>query len=110
MTRTFPDTVDVAIVGSGPCGAAYARVLSEQCPGATIATFEVGPLLADPPGVHVKNIVDDEERGRAQRRSEGPQPLAADTPTDTMEGYAADGAPAGPARHVPAGRRLAAAR
>jgi choline dehydrogenase-like flavoprotein len=92
MSRTFPDRVDVAIVGSGPCGAAYARVLSEQCPGATIATFEVGPLLADPPGVHVKNIVDDEERARAQRRSEGPQPLAADTPTDTMEGYA-DAAP-----------------
>ena len=32
MTR-FPDTVDVAIVGSGPTGAAYARILSEQVPG-----------------------------------------------------------------------------
>ncbi|MGY1625016.1 GMC oxidoreductase [Geodermatophilus sp. SYSU D00965] len=88
MTRTFPDRVDVAIVGSGPCGAAYARVLSERCPDATIATFEVGPLLADPPGVHVKNIVDADERALAQRRSEGPAPLGADTPTDTMEGYA----------------------
>src|SRR3954469_5009726 len=88
MTRTFPDSVDVAIVGSGPAGAAYARILSERAPQATIATFEVGPLLADPPGLHVKNIVDPDERARAQRLSEGPQPLADGTPTDTMEGYA----------------------
>ncbi|MGY1802465.1 GMC oxidoreductase [Blastococcus sp. SYSU D00922] len=88
MTRNFPDSVDVAIVGSGPCGAAYARILSERCPSATIATFEVGPLLADPPGGHVKNIVDPVERARAQRLSEGPAPLDAGTPTDTMDGYA----------------------
>src|SRR3954451_13798761 len=92
MTRTFPDSVDVAIVGSGPAGAAYARILSERAPQATVVTFEVGPLLADPPGVHVKNIVDPEQRARAQRLSEGPQPRAADTPTDTIEGYA-DAAP-----------------
>ncbi|GAB3309251.1 GMC family oxidoreductase [Geodermatophilus aquaeductus] len=90
MTRTLPARVDVAIVGSGPCGAAYARVLSEQCPDATIAVFEVGPLLADPPGTHVKNIVDPDERARAQRRSEGPAPLPAGTPTDTNEGYATE--------------------
>ena len=30
MSRSFPPAVDVAIVGSGPNGAAYARVLSEQ--------------------------------------------------------------------------------
>ncbi|HEY8306082.1 MAG TPA: GMC oxidoreductase [Lapillicoccus sp.] len=87
MTRTFPDLVDVAIVGSGPCGAAYARILSERCPSATVATFEVGPLLADPPGVHVKNIVDPAARAQAQRLSEGPAPQRDDTPTDTLEGY-----------------------
>jgi choline dehydrogenase-like flavoprotein len=92
MTRTFPSSVDVAIVGSGPTGAAYARILSESCPAAVVATFEVGPLLADPPGVHVKNIVDPDQRALAQRRSEGPAPLDAGTPTDTMEGYA-DSAP-----------------
>jgi choline dehydrogenase-like flavoprotein len=92
MTRTFPSSVDVAIVGSGPTGAAYARILSESCPDAVVATFEVGPLLADPPGVHVKNIVDPDQRALAQRRSEGPAPLGAGTPTDTMEGYA-DSAP-----------------
>ena len=92
MTRTFPDSVDVAIVGSGPCGAAYARILSERAPAATIATFEVGPLLADLPGMHVKNIVDPAERARAQRLSEGPAPLGDGTSTDTMDGYA-DAAP-----------------
>ena len=98
MSRVLPDLVDVVIVGSGPTGAAYARILSELSPGASIATFEVGPLLADPPGVHVKNIVDPAERARAQRLSEGPRPQGADTPTDTMDGYARRSAAAGPAR------------
>ena len=49
MTR-YPDAVDVAIVGSGPTGAAYARILSEQAPQATVAMFEVGPTVSDPPG------------------------------------------------------------
>ena len=87
MSRTLPDSVDVVIVGSGPTGAAYARILSELSPDAKIATLEVGPLLADPPGVHVKNIADPAERARAQRLSEGPQPQGSDTPTDTMQGY-----------------------
>jgi pyranose oxidase len=72
VSRNFPSRVDVAIVGSGPTGAAYARVLSELRPDLDLMTFEVGPLLADLPGIHVKNIVDDDERAGAQRRSEGP--------------------------------------
>ncbi|MFE7846166.1 GMC oxidoreductase [Microbacterium sp. NPDC057407] len=72
MTGRYPDAVDVAIVGSGPAGAAYARVLSERSPGATIALFEVGPTVTTPPGAHVKNIADPAERARAQTRSEGP--------------------------------------
>ena len=71
MSR-YPDAVDVAIVGSGPTGAAYARILSEEAPGLTIAMFEVGPTVSDPPGSHVKNIADAAERERAQSRSEGP--------------------------------------
>ena len=58
----YPDAVDVAIVGSGPTGAAYARILSEEAPGVTIAMFEVGPTVSDPPGAHVKNIEDPEAR------------------------------------------------
>ena len=77
MSRSFPSAVDVAIVGSGPNGAAYARVLSERAPGAAIAVFEVGPALTDPPGMHVKNIADLDERLVAQRRSEGLRPHTA---------------------------------
>ena len=90
MARTFPEQVDVVIVGSGPCGAAYARILSEQAPQVAIACFEAGPLLGDPPGVHVKNIADPAARAAAQRRSEGPRPQGPGTPVDTMEGYASD--------------------
>lgn len=72
MSGRYPASVDVVIVGSGPTGAAYARILSEQAPHATIAMFEVGPTVSDPPGAHVKNIADADERARAQARSEGP--------------------------------------
>ncbi|GAA1942875.1 GMC oxidoreductase [Microbacterium deminutum] len=70
--RDYPDSVDVAIVGSGPTGAAYARILSERAPGATIAMFEVGPTVSDPPGAHVKNIEDPARRSEAQKGSQGP--------------------------------------
>lgn len=72
MHNDYPESVDVAIVGSGPTGAAYARILSERAPGASIAMFEVGPTVSDPPGAHVKNLEDPDERARAQERSEGP--------------------------------------
>lgn len=73
MSRTrYPAAVDVAIVGSGPTASAYARILSEQAPGATIAMFEVGPTVSNPPGAHVKNIEDPDRRSTAQRASEGP--------------------------------------
>jgi len=71
-TRDYPAAVDVAIVGSGPAGATYARILTENAPAATVAMFEVGPTVSDPPGAHVKNIADPDERARAQLRSEGP--------------------------------------
>ncbi|AXJ08760.1 GMC oxidoreductase [Arthrobacter sp. PM3] len=71
-TRRYPDAVDIAIVGSGPTASTYARILSEEAPGATIAMFEAGPTVSAPPGAHVKNIEDPERRSQAQRASEGP--------------------------------------
>lgn len=70
--RDYPSEVDVAIVGSGPTGAAWARILSEVAPDLTIAMFEVGPTVSNPPGSHVKNIVDPAARALAQSRSQGP--------------------------------------
>ena len=70
--RSYPLQVDVALVGSGPTSAAYARILSELAPEARIAMFEVGPSISNPPGAHVKNIGDPDQRAAAQRASEGP--------------------------------------
>jgi len=70
--QVYPAEVDVVIVGSGPAGATYARILTEQAPHVSIAMFEVGPTVSHPAGAHVKNIADPDERARAQRRSEGP--------------------------------------
>lgn len=81
MTTRYPAEVDVAIVGSGPNGAAYARILSEEAPHAVIAMFEVGPAVSDPLGSHVKNILDVDARTLAQRSSQGPA-AAAETVAD----------------------------
>jgi choline dehydrogenase-like flavoprotein len=89
MTRIYPERVDVAIVGSGPNGAAYARILSEEAPDAVVAMFEVGPTVSDPAGSHVKNIVDAEERRAAQAASQGP---AADAETVNGPGAVKTGA------------------
>ncbi|WP_085477339.1 GMC oxidoreductase [Rathayibacter oskolensis] len=82
MSR-YPERVDVAIVGSGPTGAAYARILTETSPGTTIAMFELGPTVTSPAGAHVKNIEDRDERTRAQHLSEG---SAAGAPTISNPG------------------------
>ncbi|MGD6741761.1 GMC oxidoreductase [Streptomyces sp. BH106] len=74
MTRTFPGRVDVAVVGSGPCGAAVTRTLGERAPHLTVAVFEAGPQLTPTPGQHIKTIRDPTERAEAQRRSQGTGP------------------------------------
>ncbi|WP_404430518.1 GMC family oxidoreductase N-terminal domain-containing protein [Microbacterium lacus] len=83
---------DVVIVGTGPAGAAYARILSEERPDLRILQFDAGSLLTDPPGAHVKNLVDDADRAAAQRLSEGPNPSHTHESTDTLDGYASDAA------------------
>jgi choline dehydrogenase-like flavoprotein len=83
---------DVVIVGTGPAGAAYARILSEERPDLRIVQFDAGPIVTDPPGAHVKNLLDDGARARAQRRSEGPNPTTGHDSTDTLDGYASDAA------------------
>ncbi|WP_221584677.1 GMC oxidoreductase [Microbacterium sp. G2-8] len=66
-------TPHIAIVGSGPIGSAYARILLESLPGARVTMFEAGPRLTDVPGESVRNIVDPDEKALARERSQGPQ-------------------------------------
>ena len=63
MTVAAPQ--DVVIVGSGPVGTAIARELADADPALRITVLEAGPVLGDPPGGHVKNIADPDERDRA---------------------------------------------
>ena len=70
--QTAPD-FDVIIVGSGPAGSAYARILHDEAPQLRVLMVEVGPALTPRPGVHVKNIADVQQRESAQKASQGPQ-------------------------------------
>ncbi|MET0672058.1 MAG: GMC oxidoreductase [Microbacterium pygmaeum] len=63
----------IAIVGSGPIGSAYARVLVEMLPDARVVMFEAGPQLTRIPGESVRNIPDPEQKEQARELSQGPQ-------------------------------------
>ena len=66
-------TTTIAIVGSGPIGSTYARVLLEHVPDARVVMFEAGPQLTEVPGASVRNIADPDEKARAREMSQGPQ-------------------------------------
>src|SRR3954447_24532561 len=82
--------VDVLIVGSGPAGATFARVINERTPQARILMVDAGPQITGRPGMHVKNIVDPEERARAQVRSQGPSQFEYEIPSFTERAHAAE--------------------
>ncbi len=64
--------VDVAIIGSGPAGVTYARLICEQVPDARVLLVESGPAVSQPPGTHVNTITDPGARAAAQVASQGP--------------------------------------
>ena len=66
-------TPTIVVVGSGPIGSAYARVLLENHPAARVVMFEAGPQLTDVPGESVRNIPDPAAKDRAREMSQGPQ-------------------------------------
>ncbi len=63
----------ILIIGSGPVGATYARMIAEQRPNANILMVEVGPKVSDTIGQHVKNITDPKKMETAQILSQGPK-------------------------------------
>ena len=63
--------VDVLIIGSGPIGATYARIISDAKPEAKILMIDLGPRLTDKAGQHVKNIANPKEQELAQIKSQG---------------------------------------
>src|SRR3954454_4081412 len=83
-------SVDVLIVGSGPLGATFARVISEGAPQARIMMVEVGPQITQQPGMHIRNISDPEERAEAQIRSQGPAQYPYEIPSIAERAEAAE--------------------
>lgn len=64
---------DVLIIGSGPVGATYARMIHDALPGIKITMIELGPKISKVAGQHVKNISDVQSQEKAQILSQGPK-------------------------------------
>ncbi len=64
---------DILIIGSGPVGATYARLISESKPDAKILMIDAGPKISDKIGQHTKNISDQKAMEKAQILSQGPK-------------------------------------
>jgi pyranose oxidase len=58
--------IDVLIIGSGPVGATYARIISQSKPETKILMIDLGPQVSDKVGQHLKNISNQQEVEKAQ--------------------------------------------
>ncbi|WP_194273872.1 GMC oxidoreductase [Rhizobium grahamii] len=64
-------SADVVIIGSGPTGSAYARVIRNKWPEARILMVEAGPQILPQKGAHLDNIVDLDERAAFELQAQG---------------------------------------
>jgi choline dehydrogenase-like flavoprotein len=67
----FDKSADVVIIGSGPTGSAYARVIRDNWPDASILMVEAGPQILPQTGGHLDNVTDLEERGALEVLAQG---------------------------------------
>ena len=81
------DSTDVIIVGTGPTGSAYARIIRRDWPEARIVMVEAGPYLREEKGAHLDNIADLAARRTAEIGAQGPtrQPYAPITQAEWSE-------------------------
>ena len=71
----------MAIVGSGPAGSTYARLICDRLPDARVLLIEAGPVVSQPPGAHVNTITDPGARARAKVASQGPTQYSSRIPS-----------------------------
>lgn len=65
------ESTDVVIVGSGPTGSAYARIIRRDWPEARILMVEAGPQILPQTGAHLDNVADLDERAALEMQAQG---------------------------------------
>ncbi|HWV20527.1 MAG TPA: GMC oxidoreductase [Devosia sp.] len=64
-------STDVVIIGSGPTGSAYARIIRRDWPQARIVMVEAGPQILPRVGAHLDNVLDLEKRAALEIEAQG---------------------------------------
>jgi choline dehydrogenase-like flavoprotein len=72
MGHAAVEDVDVVIVGSGPVGSTFARVIGDARPGCRILVTEVGPRVPGTAGLHTQTM-STEDLANARLLTQGPQ-------------------------------------
>jgi choline dehydrogenase-like flavoprotein len=71
MILMSAQSADVVIIGSGPTGSAYARVIRRDWPQARIVIVEAGPQILPQTGGHLDNVADLGERAELEVLAQG---------------------------------------
>jgi choline dehydrogenase-like flavoprotein len=66
-----PSSTDVVIIGSGPTGSAYARIIRRDWPEARIVMVEAGPQILPEVGGHLDNVLDLDKRAELEILAQG---------------------------------------